>query len=1031
MTTAKHPLHQRMAAGFTLPAVLVVVGALLVLAVGILLVVGIERDTARSFVDRQRAELAARAGLEDIRGILNTEAANDDFIVLQSTLKTPITSGREPAPHLFIGRGLVEAGKFKHRYIPLFSTISRPANAALAAPEVEPLTGSANQHIDFPTLPHLDKVRATWLPVQDENGRTVARYAYWVEDLQSRVDPTIAGNDKGPGGTHARVAWPFPAAGLNDQAEAAGEPALDQIALFAVDPAATEASQGTLGKTLLGNRKLLVSPESQLAAAGVQLPLERLKSEDPATRGKIGELTDIKARAVEKSLSPGVLAYQEQPLVPFADGIDPAVAGKPKLNLNKLLAGNRAAAVDDMAAFIKQGLNTGTSAKFEDRKGGFPEDYLKTLAANALDYADEDSESTLSEGSYRGLDSFPLVSEIVLQVEYKGKTTRNNRHILNFRLRLYAELWNMGNQPVSGTAKCSYEVGIPVGGISAMGTGMDFDSPELLDSPDKATHNLSKTGGRYFGPSFSVNGLLPDQYRFFQVAEANYTLDAGPTSIPLTNSTEFTLTELEGAARGLTLEWNGQAVDRVPRIVRDPFGLTYKVGTPRTLGKATIPGHSYGPFGNEINNMGDPRISRYILTNRTAENEYPGNASPFRRTVRRSSIYNNDASSRKTLHYGRVLPSEWPDGGHDSPIAPAGPITTTFPLLTDDTVAPTSTQYSKYVPDPKPENAPQRISNRGRFLSATELGRTYDPVMWLPTYSDLPNEFGSGARDTAVLRGDRAGGVKARMPESRNQWPTVAVGNAVATQHGGGNTLRIGRPEHPKFDFPGLRAAHLLDLFHVGESTSEDAAKRQGNLINSDGRVNLNTASEDAIRTLAAGLLQQDPELRRVTNWSHQVSNSNPAFAPATSKIDLGTPTRVKAADRIAEAIIRSRPFASAAELSALKDQDGTAVFGNPELYRNNPGIAYDVKNIQWSDAAAEEVFARVYDASTLRSRNFRVWVVGQALAPAASTTTAAPEILAEVRKVFSVFSDPGERNPDGTINPANSKIRIIDENDF
>ena len=60
---AQHP-------GFALPAVLIVIGALLILAVGVLLVTGIERDTARSFVDRERADLAARAGLEELRGIL-------------------------------------------------------------------------------------------------------------------------------------------------------------------------------------------------------------------------------------------------------------------------------------------------------------------------------------------------------------------------------------------------------------------------------------------------------------------------------------------------------------------------------------------------------------------------------------------------------------------------------------------------------------------------------------------------------------------------------------------------------------------------------------------------------------------------------------------------------------------------------------------------------------------------------------------------------------------------------------------------
>jgi len=364
-------------------------------------------------------------------------------------------------------------------------------------------------------------------------------------------------------------------------------------------------------------------------------------------------------------------------------------------------------------------------------------------------------------------------------------------------------------------------------------------------------------------------------------------------------------------------------------------------------------------------------------------------------------------------------------------MAPAGvALSSSFPLLYDDTIPPTASQFRNFVPAPRAENAPQRISNRGRFFSATELGRTYDPVMWLPTYSDLPGEPGSGSRDTVILQGIRITDTKPRMPETRNQWPTVAVGNAIATEHGGGNSLRIGRPEHPKFDFPGMRAAHLLDLFHAGQSRSEDAAKREGATVSINGHVNLNTASKDAIRTLAAGILKQDPELRRVTNWTHQISNTNPAFAPATAKIDLGTPTREKAADSIAEAILRSRPFASAAELAAVRDEDNLPVFGNPEVYRNNPGVTYDVRSIQWTDAAAEEAFTRVYDASTLRSRNFRVWVVGQAVAPTISTT-ASPEILSEVRKVFSVFSDPGERNPDGTINPANFKIRLTHENDF
>jgi hypothetical protein len=88
------------------------------------------------------------------------------------------------------------------------------------------------------------------------------------------------------------------------------------------------------------------------------------------------------------------------------------------------------------------------------------------------------------------------------------------------------------------------------------------------------------------------------------------------------------------------------------------------------------------------------------------------------------------------------------------------------------------------------------------------------------------------------------------------------------------------------------------------------------------------------------------------------------------------------------------------------------------------------MSSLQWSDAAAEEAFARVYNSSTVRSRNFRIWVVGQAVAPTAPTNLS-PEVLSEVRKAFTVFADPGERNSNGSIDSSKFKTSIIHENDF
>ena len=138
-------------------------------------------------------------------------------------------------------------------------------------------------------------------------------------------------------------------------------------------------------------------------------------------------------------------------MIPFVPGINPAVAGNPRKNLNALLAKSPNDAVEEMAGFIRVAL-----PDFDTRKGGFPEDYVKTLAANAIDYADKDSKPTLGPNQYRGLDAYPLMSEIALQVNYLGISNQKDRKIMTFRFKVFAELCNLTNQPVSGDARLSY-----------------------------------------------------------------------------------------------------------------------------------------------------------------------------------------------------------------------------------------------------------------------------------------------------------------------------------------------------------------------------------------------------------------------------------------------------------------------------------------------------------------------------------------------------------------------------------------------
>ena len=216
------------------------------------------------------------------------------------------------------------------------------------------------------------------------------------------------------------------------------------------------------------------------------------------------------------------------------------------------------------------------------------------------------------------------------------------------------------------------------------------------------------------------------------------------------------------------------------------------------------------------------------------------------------------------------------------------------------------------------------------------------------------------------------------------------------------------------------RATSLLDLFHAGQPSSSDPSSKTSDLIRIDGHVNVNTASRDALRMLAAGTFVMDPSLSLRLSDSH---TAIPVAAPHTKKLQLDAPMSDSLADTIADAIIANRPFTSPSPMAAATDANGNEVFGNRNQYPQS-------QNIQWTDAAAEEVFARVYQSTTTRSRNFRVWVIGQAISPT-TAMNAGTEVLSEVRKVHTIFIDPGTRTAEGAIIDGNLNIQILSNNEF
>jgi len=342
-----------------------------------------------------------------------------------------------------------------------------------------------------------------------------------------------------------------------------------------------------------------------------------------------------------------------------------------------------------------------------------------------------------------------------------------------------------------------------------------------------------------------------------------------------------------------------------------------------------------------------------------AKNVWRGNPSPPSVNASgqfgdpRASWYITDpwpAANYDSSYWGgptpQFLPLNWPDSGHNPPTPGATP---TGPGQFPDAVA-----NAAPTPDPTRWISQLSTSSSGNLASITDLGNVWDPAQLSYTVTN-------------------PGGALPDIPSSAT----------LSSKGGGGHTLAIGRPEFSIFDQNGMRAWQLLDVFSANGGTNVTT--------NTAGFVNLNTASRDVLRALAAGILQ----------------SRDTAIQPASLQNSLYPPTVSSQADLFADAVINSRPLLSTAALSAIRatppgGSQPEPFFGNPHQYNNQTAPT------EWNDAGREELFAKILNLATTRSRNFRVFVTGQSLDKNGN-------VLSTVTKVYQVFVKPN-RAADGTI---------------
>jgi hypothetical protein len=830
----------------------------------------------------------------------------------------------------------------------------------------------------------------------------VTRFAFYVQDLSSMIDA-----DRMGGETNRST-------GTNPV----------EISLTNLTGTALTDSNKVVKFTDTNNRTKYLSPGMLVLPGG-------------------GGLNTNDLRYVTTGLRHWTNAYER---IPFGLGYSNCGAnqkGTNKFNLN--LNGIK---VDDIAAHITSNLTTNFLARaggLTNEANGYTFDYAKCLAANIVDYIDTDNTPTNGSSgitNWCGIELAPVVTCAALAnarsnsiYSSLGGATPPPQYSVTETITatLSLQFWNPYDKATPATNVPLEFRTCPPGSEST--DGLAYVIPGNTNSPipgNGSYQHFETLFPNFKSTTINVPTIPPNSYALVEVTSTtNYTWTnlswiAGQP-LPTDNtkwgmkksggqwrpaykdhspkiSTGIILTRGNAAASTAPWNWNYNdyysGSDGIP-LKNSCWQGYLKIGPGGSLCTMTNL-YIYGqeldeddvvracwypnfllfagsittdPASADTNcvGTGDPRISYFA---RPTNNQPLYNNSPWYRTsskasglswggraIVRASVGSDAVKTTKITEKSSVFrdaslatdPTTWLDSGHaDNPFGTNSPYM--YNETADNPSAPTYASASNLFASISSNSwltnqAPCRIANLP-LTNICELGNIFDPIMW--------------TRESQGIIG---------LKDSSNK-PSV--------QHGGGNTLRIGRAEHQRFAwtnlsskdpcFPNMQmsAAALLDVFCLSNQFDEG------------GKINLNTAPAPVLRALAGGIyLRSDPAL--LTGGT--TGGTNFSIPPAM-------------AEAFAQGVMRFRaqyPFYSPSQLAFIntgtnwsKDDDGVAetwpsnaVFGNTNaifLVTNsvNTLTSTSLGITGWNDQAAEEWFAKIFKLSTVYSRNFRVYVIAQ-----------------------------------------------------
>lgn len=705
-----------------------------------------------------------------------------------------------------------------------------------------------------------------------------------------------------------------------------------ELALWSLfNPAAALDTNNTTVNNLTNLRGALVTPATA-----------RLVDSNAVTTNL---LADLAAGLIHDTNEPEIIPY----------GFGYADRGRPKYNL-QTFGTNATNGITNLLSIVTSNLNS--FGGFASRSGGMNGTrYLHALAANIQDYIDPDINPTAynapgapGNAAVRGVEPLPLVTETATSVWWYDHGTNIPGFAGNIadeiHLANYVELWNPSDRPFSGNLTIGFSNNYACGSVNGQAIDLTITSSSATR---RWTNSLGTNVTHPHTNIISVNPPLePNEYRVFFLGTNIYRFRIQTAATPEGSWYNGRRADAGGFLRlgqpaagtadsfasTLSLTYNGVLYDRVANIHRVGNRTIYcrrfssgANANPDWAGN--VPALRMTPTDSPAL-PGDPRIGFYLTGTNNAQGyattpANPGSSMGFR---------NRGVSSGGTRY--ETAPNQWLDGGHANSPLQTGTVTdANFPSTARQTTAFTN-EYA------------QKFNNTGTWSNIFELGNIFDPAAWNARTNDL------------------------HISSS-----TTAAGNGTTTlTNGGGTTLRIGRAEHGRFTNNGLRASQLLDLFALN---TNPAATVITNRV--AGRINLNTATPNVLRALAAGVVHtRDPALvPNGTNFTVPVAAVTNFVAGVTNARNL-------------------RPFFSPAELTQITNgtaaYPGNAVFGNRSL----AGVT------AWNDLAAEEWFSRIYPLATVRSRNFLIHVVAQAMT---TNTNFASRPVATSRQMFQVYAEP------------------------